>query len=82
MSDWNHTICETCWFQREPERFPVQVRREDADLVCDHCCFCGSVKVTRIYVRQDPTSSALLCGGSHPEDEDDFEGPIFDDQAP
>lgn len=70
MAEWTHGICETCWFEREPERFPVQVKREADDLFCDHCCFCGTTKVTRIYVRHDPKDSSLFCGGVHPELDD------------
>lgn len=75
MAEWTHNICEICWFKREPERFPVQVKREPDDLVVDQCCFCGSIKVTRIYVRQDPKSDALLCGGTHPELPDEEDAP-------
>lgn len=70
MAEWTHNICEKCWFEREPERFPVQVKREPNDLLVDNCCFCGTVKVTRIYVRHDPKDAALLCGGEHPELDD------------
>lgn len=71
MSEWNHTICETCWFKREEDRFPVQLMRDPGDLNVDTCCFCGTVKVTRIWVRQDPKSVQLVCSGEHPEDDDD-----------
>jgi hypothetical protein len=67
---WTHTICEICWFIREPNRFPVQIKREPEDYLVDACCFCSQVKVTRIYVREDPASPALrYCGGNHPADE-------------
>lgn len=68
VKTWTHTLCEVCWFKREPHRFPTQVRREADDLVVDYCCFCDSAKVTRIYVRHNPEDAALVCAGKHPED--------------
>lgn len=68
---WDHGICERCWFVREPDRFPVQVIRESGDHLVDNCCFCGLPKITRIYVRQDPTSSELVCNNEHEHDDED-----------
>ena len=62
---WTHTICEVCWFGREPDRFPVQIKRDDGDREVDQCCFCNGMKVTRIYVREDPASRLLFCHGLH-----------------
>lgn len=70
MAEFTHNICEVCWFAREPDRFPVQVKRDEGDFDVDRCCFCGTVKVSRIYVRHDPTDPALKCGGQHPELDD------------
>ena len=64
---WNHRICEVCWFAREPQRFPASIIRELGDHVVDQCCFCGTWKITRIYVRHDPADSKLLCSGLHVE---------------
>lgn len=65
---FNHTICEVCWFEREPGRFPVQLVRERGDNRVDQCCLCGSFKLTRIWVRLDPSLGALGCGpGAHDE---------------
>jgi hypothetical protein len=64
---WTHTICERCWFEREPERFPVQIKRESGDRTVDVCCFCRTVKVTRIFVREDPAK--LYCAALHDEGE-------------
>jgi hypothetical protein len=69
---WNHTICEYCWF-KDPatrDRFPTQLRREEGDLEVDRCCFCGSLKITRIYVRESPGSVRLRCAGTHGDDDD------------
>jgi len=62
---WKHTLCERCWFAREPERFPVQIEREPGDLTVDQCCACDTMKLTRIYTRIDPDDATLLCGGKH-----------------
>lgn len=65
MAEFTHTICERCWFERNTDRFPVQVKREDQDFYCDLCCYCGSTKVTRIFCRDDPGSSELVCNSDH-----------------
>jgi hypothetical protein len=41
-------------------RWPHQVIVSGVRAV-DLCCLCGSPKITKIYVRIDPTSPALLC---------------------
>lgn len=62
---WIHTLCEACWFKRQPNRFPTSLIREPGDLVVDLCCLCGTTKITRIFVRIDPASDELFCGGRH-----------------
>lgn len=63
---FNHTICEVCWFAREPTRFPLQVARKVGDNITDRCCLCDSMKVTRIWVRLDPAAEPLRCAaGEH-----------------
>lgn len=67
--DFNHTICENCWFERSPGRFPIQLVRDRGDNRVDQCCTCGTFKVTRIWVRIDPKVETVLCGpGFHDED--------------
>lgn len=69
---WTHTVCEVCWFDQNPDRFPVMIRRDPADRTVDFCCFCGSLKVTRIYLRESPDSPRLvLCAGRHDEHDDE-----------
>jgi hypothetical protein len=58
---WTHNQCEVCWFKEQPIRFPVMLRRADDDHTVDHCCFCGSPTVSRIYTREDPMSDSLIC---------------------
>lgn len=58
---FNHTICEVCWFAREPARFPVTVVRPPGDNKMDYCCVCGSAKITRIWVRMDPQVETFVC---------------------
>lgn len=67
---WTHTICEVCWFKKNPDRFPNQLKRFDGDFSIDHCCYCGSVKLTQIYTREDPNNRMALgyCEGLHEEE--------------
>lgn len=60
MSGWTHAICGECWEERSPGREPVRVRDgEDRP-----CCFCGRATAEGIYVREAPTSLALVgCPG-------------------
>lgn len=50
MGDWTHSICVTCWAQREPDRVPHQVRGAPSE----PCCFCGARTEAGIYVRENP----------------------------
>lgn len=61
MSKWTHSICGSCWLEREGER--PAVRAQNAD---DVCCFCGTKTALGIYIRQDPAT--VKCqgqGGTH-----------------
>lgn len=73
--EWSHQACEVCWFRRpgnmvEDEeageiRFRVPHQVVDDENPVTRCCFCGSPCVTKIYVREDPTSPDLACRGEH-----------------
>lgn len=66
---FNHTVCEVCWFARNPTRYPVTLVRVQGDNRLDHCCLCGSTKLTRIWVRLDPATEPLRCAaGAHDSD--------------
>lgn len=66
MPEWNHNLCERCWFTG-PEgaledgrfRMPVRTKTEHTDI----CCRCGVPTVTGIFVRAPETE--LLCRGDH-----------------
>lgn len=60
MSKWNHSVCEACWFDANPDRIPVRVPDSDRRL----CCLCGKPTISGIYVRHDPAK--LNC--HHDED--------------
>ncbi len=61
MSRWNHNICQACWDNRSPDRDPVRDLHRPEHL----CCFCGAVNVDGIFVRHDPSSDEIICGGEH-----------------
>lgn len=50
MSQWTHPICVDCWFVRNPERVPVQIK----EVTTEHCCYCGQMTHAGIYMRDDP----------------------------
>lgn len=56
LLSWNQNICEACWFEKNPDRFPKTGKREDTDNTVDRCSYCGGFTVSRIYVRDDPES--------------------------
>jgi len=58
---FNHTVCEVCWFARNPARFPIMLVRLQGDNRLDRCCLCGSTKLTRIWTRLDPDAEPLRC---------------------
>jgi hypothetical protein len=62
MSRWTHSICESCWTARNPDRQPVKLRAEQDET----CCYCGQPHSSGIFVRDDP--STLKCNGQHEED--------------
>ena len=57
MSRWQHSICDTCWQRREPDREPIRLR----DAKPETCCFCGAEHESGIYVREN--WAFLLCRG-------------------
>lgn len=61
MSRWTHSICELCWFNREPDREPARLNLPDQE----DCCFCGSPTTSGIYVREDPTGLHCQKGLLH-----------------
>ena len=59
---WNHAICDNCWRKRNPDfRSPFRV----VDKTAETCCFCVEKTSSGIYVREDPKSAKLKCGGAH-----------------
>lgn len=60
---WNHSICQSCWDDRNPLRRAVQFVPEIGEPKT--CCFCGRPTKAGIYVRQDPAE--MRCQGVHPE---------------
>jgi len=68
MADWTHVICLDCWNKRFPGR-SAAVNAIDSDGVearPEPCCFCHSATNAGVFVREDPKSEALKCGGTHP----------------
>jgi len=61
MSNWTHAICPACWLVKNPNRAPVRVATGDEEI----CCFCGEPTDDGIYLREDPRSPELRCGGRH-----------------
>lgn len=55
MSDWTHSICNTCWDERNPGRQAFRLREPDEEV----CCFCGMPHASGIYMRYDPAK--LSC---------------------
>lgn len=47
---WTHSICYTCWYEKNPDREPVRM----APVVTgtSTCCFCGKQHVSGIFVRE------------------------------
>lgn len=54
MSNWTQALCENCWIKDNPDRPPVVMNPEFADL--ETCCKCGAGTYSGIYVRVDPTT--------------------------
>jgi hypothetical protein len=67
MAGWTHVICLDCWKKRFPGR-SAAVNAVDADGVeanAEPCCFCRCATSAGIFVREDPKSEAIKCGGTH-----------------
>ncbi len=50
MSRWNHSICEDCWKEKNPEKEPTRATTRKTK----RCCICGKKHMSRIFVREDP----------------------------
>ena len=50
VSKWTHSICKTCWYEKNPGRRPTVL----ADPDVEKCCYCGGQTQSGIYVGQDP----------------------------
>lgn len=60
--NWVHTQCERCWFDHNPDRFPVRVMPQPGSLPkVEPCCFCHKPTISGIYVRRHPDSTELQC---------------------
>ena len=60
MSQWNHPMCDWCWYRDYGERVPVRLKEPDKEV----CCWCGRRTSSGIYVRADPVGVAK----HHPHD--------------
>lgn len=66
MAEWNHNVCERCWFTDDALqtnedgtfRRPTQVRENQGI-----CCLCGVPTVSGIYIRRQ--AEECLCRGDH-----------------
>lgn len=50
MSEWNHPMCNQCWEEKNEDREPVRL----VNVSVEHCCWCGGITRSGIYVREDP----------------------------
>jgi hypothetical protein len=53
VSNWTHSICETCWAAKNPRRAACRVNQTSSET----CCFCGNVARSGIYVRANPNDT-------------------------
>ena len=68
MSAWTHSICESCWNKKNPDRPAVHivgVETDDDGDVADPevCCYCGKTHSSGIYVRGAPEETPCLGVG-------------------
>ena len=69
MSKLDHTMCDSCWEKKQPNREPVRLTISLKPLPC---CFCGEPTQSGIFVRAHPT--VVKCRGKgkyHEEWHDD-----------
>lgn len=59
-SAWTHATCSRCWNARNPQR---PSHREIAGPLA-RCCYCAAPTCSGIYVRANPSSPELRCGGA------------------
>jgi hypothetical protein len=67
MSRWTHSICDPCWDRERRETWGDPTRIVRSHRKKEICCFCRRENQDGIYVREDPKSDKVLCGGDHPE---------------
>lgn len=63
MSGWNHSLCDDCWYARNPDRQAVRLVNPDM-LVC---CACGTLTDSGIFVRAAPASYDYCAHPEEPE---------------
>lgn len=64
---WRHHICLDCWNKKNPNTSPGPLYYERHGEP-NRCCFCGAQNFDPIYIRENPVSAELVCGGSHIEE--------------
>jgi hypothetical protein len=64
MSNFTHSLCESCYAALERGRVPSRVNSDlDEPRVKERCCHCGTLHVSGIYYRADPAK--MKCQGAH-----------------
>lgn len=61
MSKFEHSICDTCWNKKNPERIAHKLHEKIRER--EVCCYCGAPHNSGIFVREDPQS--VQCVGRH-----------------
>jgi hypothetical protein len=63
MSKWTHLQCWECWRRENGTQQPFRTEdRSAGTFVPKHCCFCGSLTASNIYVRRAPAE--VQCEGT------------------
>jgi hypothetical protein len=52
MSKWTHSICTSCWNERNPDRPAITLADDFREI--EVCCFCGENTRDGIYIRANP----------------------------
>lgn len=63
MSRFNHSLCDRCWTELEPDRQAVKIREPSTET----CCQCGDEHKSGIYYRANP--DLMPCKGIHDDNE-------------
>lgn len=61
MSEWTHRICEACYMVKQEENGGYRLPLRYVDAPIEHCCYCGAISYSGIYVREDPKN--MKCMG-------------------